>query len=95
MTINYDAIPESRFAWLMLAVSVVIIGMAMGTLTSISVFLKPLVSEFGWLRGQTALAFTSGAIAMGLGGIVMGHLADRYSIGVPMGQAFTARHQGY
>lgn len=73
--------PETRYGWLMVAVASVFIGMALGTLNSISVFLSPLNSEFGWLRGETALAYTSGTIAMGLGGVVAGHLADRFSVG--------------
>jgi MFS family permease len=54
-------------------------GMAAGAILSISVFLKPLVAEFGWLRAQTALGYTAGALAMGVGGIVMGYLSDRFS----------------
>jgi MFS family permease len=38
------------------------------------------VAEFGWLRAQTALGYTAGALAMGAGGILMGYLSDRFSI---------------
>ena len=54
-------------------------GMGAGALISISTFLKPLISDFGWLRGETSFAYMAGAIAMGVGGIVMGYLSDRYS----------------
>ncbi len=70
---------ESRYAWLLVAVSSVFMGMAAGSILSISVFLKPLIGEFGWLRAQTALGYTAGALAMGVGGIVMGYLSDRFS----------------
>ncbi len=70
---------EPRYGWIMVAVSFVIMGLQFGALVSISVFLKPLMAEFGWERGDTAFAYTVGAGAVGLGGIVMGWLADRFS----------------
>jgi MFS family permease len=70
---------ESRYAWFLVGVSSVFMGMAAGSILSISVFLKPLVAEFGWLRAQTALGYTAGALTMGVGGIVMGYLSDRFS----------------
>jgi MFS family permease len=53
--------------------------MAFGALVTISVFLKPLVLEFGWSRGDTSFAYTVGAGASGVGGIVMGWMSDRFS----------------
>lgn len=70
---------ESRYAWMLVAVSSVFMGVAAGSLLSISVFLKPLIGDFGWLRAETALGYTAGALAMGVGGIVMGYLSDRFS----------------
>jgi MFS family permease len=70
---------EPRYGWIMAVVSFVIMGLQFGALVSISVFLKPLVAEFGWERGNTAFAYTAGAGAAGLGGIVMGWMADRFS----------------
>jgi MFS family permease len=71
--------PESRYAWLLVIVASVLMGMGAGALISISTFLKPISADFGWLRGETSLAYMAGAIAMGFGGIAMGHLSDRYS----------------
>lgn len=70
---------EHRYGWVMVVVASVLMGMGAGALISISAFLKPLIAEFGWLRGETSLGYLAGALAMGVGGIVMGHLADRYS----------------
>ncbi len=70
---------EPRYGWIMVAVSFVIMGLPFGALVSISVFLKPLVAEFGWERGNTAFAYTAGSGAAGLGSIVMGWMADRFS----------------
>lgn len=70
---------ESGYAWLLVVVSSVLMGMGAGALISISTFLKPIIAEFGWLRGETSFAYMAGAIAMGFGGMVMGHLSDRFS----------------
>lgn len=70
--------PE-RYGWLLVFASAIIVGAALGSLFSISVFLKPLSAEFGWPRGDTAFAYTSAAVLNGLSGVLMGSLADRYS----------------
>jgi len=71
--------PESRYAWFLVIVASVLMGMGAGALISISAFLKPISADFGWLRGETSFAYMAGAIAMGFGGIAMGYLSDRYS----------------
>ncbi len=71
--------PEIRYAWFLVVVASVIMGMGAGALISISTFLKPIISDFGWLRGETSFAYFAGAIAMGFGGIGMGYLSDRFS----------------
>ncbi len=70
---------EPRYGWVMVAVAFVSIGLQFGAMITISVFLKPLVEEFGWTRGDTSFAYTAGMGAVGLGGIVMGWMADRFS----------------
>ena len=71
--------PESRYAWFLVVVASLIMGMGAGALISIATFLKPIIADFGWLRGETSLGYMAGAIAMGFGGIGMGYLSDRYS----------------
>ncbi|MFQ5895732.1 MAG: MFS transporter [Nitrospinota bacterium] len=70
---------DERYGWVMVAVASAVIGIGAGSLTSISVFLIPLIADFGWQRGETAFAYTAATIALGVGGIVMGYLADRFS----------------
>lgn len=70
---------EPHYAWVMVTIGFVIVGMEFGALVTISVFLKPLVQELNWSRGDTSFAYTVGAIASGVGGIVMGWIADRFS----------------
>lgn len=63
----------------MVAVAFIFLGIGSGSFVSISVFLRPLTDELGWLRGETTFAYLAGSISLGLGGIAMGRLADRYS----------------
>jgi len=70
---------ESRYAWFLVVVASILMGMGAGALISISTFLKPISAEFGWLRGEISGAYMAGATAIGVGGIVMGYLSDRYS----------------
>ena len=67
-----------RYAWLMVAVVFTISALAFGALGSISVFLKPLTSEFGWGRGQTSFGYTTISFAAAVFGIFWGFVADRH-----------------
>jgi MFS family permease len=42
------------------------------------VFFKPVLEEFGWTRAMTSGAFSLSALLMGVLGIVMGGLNDRF-----------------
>ena len=77
----YHTVSDSaeRYGWVMAAVAAVFLGAGNGSLVTIAVFLTPLSTESGWLRGETASAYMAGAISVGLGGILMGYLADRFS----------------
>ena len=52
--------------------------LSFGALGAISVFLKPLASEFGWGRGETAFGYTAIAFSSALFGVFWGYVADRY-----------------
>lgn len=69
----------THYRWVMVAVSSVFMAMGVGSLWSISIFLKPIITEFGWMRGETAFAFLAGTVSMGVGGLLMGYLTDRYA----------------
>ncbi len=49
-----------------------------GTSTTFGVFLKPLLTEFGWTRAATAGARSLASAVTGLAGIVTGGLTDRF-----------------
>ena len=79
-TITKIPADPTRYRWVIVAVASVFMSMGVGSLWSISIFLKPIIAEFGWMRGETSLAFTAGTVSMGVGGILMGYLTDRYPI---------------
>tara|TARA_B100000586_G_scaffold134990_1_gene97695 strand:- start:124 stop:1323 length:1200 start_codon:yes stop_codon:yes gene_type:complete len=53
-------------------------GLAFGVLGSISVFLKPLATEFLWTRAETSLGYTAIALSSALFGVAWGFVADRF-----------------
>ncbi|MEE8076960.1 MAG: hypothetical protein V3T60_15195 [Candidatus Binatia bacterium] len=72
---------DERYGWVMVAVSAIVIGMGFGILWSFPIFLKPLAAEFGWHRGETAFAYSAATFLIGVVGILMGDLADRFRPG--------------
>ncbi|HET7525682.1 MAG TPA: MFS transporter [Burkholderiaceae bacterium] len=69
-----------RGAWLMVAACAVMVAMGFGAINNISVFLTPLGAEFHWPRADLSLAYAIATLGTGVGGIVMGHFADRMPI---------------
>ena len=67
-------------AWLMVAVCTAMVSMAFGAIGTVAVFLEPLAAEFGWPRADVAAAYSVATLATGLGGIAMGHFADRMPV---------------
>lgn len=51
---------------------------------SVVVILPAVQQEFGVLRADATLPYTLTMLGFGVGGIVMGKLADRYGIIIPM-----------
>ena len=77
-------LPDSRYSWFRLAVS-----LALATLGGIGLWAPvvalPIVQqEFGVDRAGASIPYTLTMIGFGLGGILMGRMADRFGIVVPM-----------
>lgn len=69
---------EPAFRWFVVFAGALLLAIAMGTLVNgFSAFLVPLETHFGWSRAETAAINSVGLIGIGLGGILMGFLADR------------------
>ncbi|MBX3607627.1 MAG: MFS transporter [Piscinibacter sp.] len=72
--------PDVHQAWPMVLACAVLVAMGFGAINNISVFLMPLGAEFHWPRADLSLAYSIATLGTGIGGIAMGHFADRMPI---------------
>ncbi|HEX9329426.1 MAG TPA: MFS transporter [Reyranella sp.] len=75
---------DSPYAWRLAFVSMFCIGLGGGAIYLPVVGLKEIAAEFGDRRAVPSMAYMLGFFAMGVGGVVMGWLADRASPRVPL-----------
>ena len=75
---------ESRYAWLRLATSLLLMTIGGSGMYSITVVLPRIQSEFAVARGDASLPYTLTMVGFGLGGVFMGKLADRFGVVVPV-----------
>jgi MFS family permease len=76
---------ESPYAWMRLAVSLLLMTIGGSGMYSVTVVLPAIQREFGVARADASLPYTLTMIGFGLGGILMGRLADRFGVLVPVG----------
>ena len=77
-------VPESPYAWTRLAAALLLAGIGGVGMWSVIVALPAIQAEFGVARSAASLPYTVTMICFGLGGILMGRLADRFGIVVPV-----------
>ena len=82
MSVRSEA--ESGYAWLRLAASLALMTLGGAGMYIVTVALPPVQAEFGVARSDASLPYTLTMIGFGLGGIVMGKLADRFGVVVPV-----------
>ena len=70
--------PRPASPWLLIATVWLMLGVTFGLMFSFSVFLVPLLEEFGWSRGLAAGAFSLSAVVQGLLSPAIGALVDRF-----------------
>src|SRR3974390_2012862 len=68
---------ESRVSWVVASVALVVMLMAFGAAWITAVALKDIAAEVGGTRSIPALASALAWFGSGIGGIVMGRLADK------------------
>ena len=68
---------ESRASWVVASVALCIMGMSFGAAWITAVALKDIAAEVGGTRSIPALASALAWLGSGLGGIIMGRIADR------------------
>jgi Sugar phosphate permease len=76
--------PDSAYSWLRLALSLLLGTVACVGTWSVVVVLPAVQAEFGTLRAGASLPYTCVMLGFGFGNIVMGRIADRYGIVVPI-----------
>jgi MFS family permease len=76
--------PDSRYAWLRLLAALAVATIGGIGLWSAVVILPTIELEFGVGRGGASLPYTATMIGFAAGGVMMGRLADRRGIMVPL-----------
>jgi len=64
----------------MVVVCTAMVAMAFGAIGTVAVFLQPIAAEFAWPRADVAAAYSVATVGTGLGGIALGHFADRLPV---------------
>ncbi len=75
---------DSRYAWVRLGVTLALMTIGSGGMYVIAVVLPAVQAEFGIARADASLPYTLMMIGFGVGGLVMGRLADRFGVMVPV-----------
>jgi len=86
---------DSPTAWLRLAVAVAISTIGGVGMWSFMVALPAIQSDFGASRAEASLPFTFVMLGFAGGGVLMGRLADRFGIAVPLGIGTVMLTTGY
>ena len=86
---------DSAYAWTRLAVALLISTIGGVGMWSVVVVLPAVQGEFGVARADAALPYTMTMIGFGIGGVVMGKLADRFGIVLPVIVGATMLCLGY
>jgi MFS family permease len=71
---------ETRESWIVAVVALLIMGVSFGAPWIAVVALKEIAADFGGSRSTPALAGALGWIGVGVGGIVMGRIAERIGV---------------
>ena len=75
---------ESTYAWTRLLVSLALMTIGNSGMYTVTVVLPRLQAEFGVTRADASLPYTLTMIGFGVGGIMMGRLADRFGVMIPV-----------
>ncbi len=76
--------PDSRAAWIRLAAIVALSTLGGAGMWTVVVTLPYVQAEFGVTRAEASLPYTLTMLGFGAGGILMGRLADRFGVMVPL-----------
>src|ERR1700759_4681407 len=77
--------PDSRQAWVRLALALVIGSIGGGGMWSVVVVLPVVQAEFGATRGAVSMAFALTMLGFGVGAVATGKITDRFGIVAAIG----------
>ncbi len=75
---------DSRTAWLRLLVTLALMMVGASGMYVVPVVLPAVQADFGVARAAASLPYTLGMVGFGVGGLLMGKLADRFGVAVPL-----------
>jgi MFS family permease len=84
MTSAPEAVHDSRYSWLRLAIAVAAGTIGSSGMWTVVVVLPAVQAEFGGSRADASLAYTLTMLGFAGGGVLMGRLADRFGVRVPV-----------
>jgi MFS family permease len=87
--------PESTYAWVRLVAALLLMTIGASGMYVVVVALPQLQAEFAIARSAASLPYTFTMIGFGVGGVLMGHLADRFGVMVPVAISALALGAGY
>ncbi len=76
--------PESAYAWWRLMASLALMTVGGAGMYAVSVVLPAVQADFGVDRADASMPYTLTMIGFGIGGILMGRLADRFGVMLPL-----------
>ena len=79
-----DTAIDGPLAWARLSAACLLAAIASVGMWSAPVFLPVLQGEFGIDRGSASLAYTASTLGFGIGGMLMGRMADRFGVMIPV-----------
>ena len=74
---------ESRYGWIVVIISTLMITVAFGATYLVVVGLKPIAAEFDWPRQIPSAGYAAALLGSGIGGILMGLWSDRRGMAGP------------
>ena len=79
-----DALIDSSYAAFRLVVALLLLTIGGASMYVVVVVLPAVQAEFGVARADASLPYTLTMIGFGVGGMLMGRLADRFGVAVPI-----------
>lgn len=79
-----SALADSRYAVQRLMITLALMTVGASSMYGVAVVLPAVQAEFGVARADASLPYTLLMIGFGIGGVLMGRLADRFGVMVPL-----------